>query len=161
MDWQHPSSFGALLHGYREAARLTQEELAERAGLTAKGISALERGERRRPYRDTVGRLVAALGLEGSDRAAFESSARGREIQAAGEDAAPAAAPPLVGRARERMLLERHLADSGPPVPSRPGNRGSGRPGCWTRSRRWRGEAAGPSCGAAAGCPAASSRSRR
>jgi tetratricopeptide (TPR) repeat protein/transcriptional regulator with XRE-family HTH domain len=116
MDRQHPSSFGALLRGYREVARLTQADLAERAGLTAKGISALERGERQRPYRDTVSRLVAALGLEGIDRATFEASASGRAIQAADEDAAPAAAPPLVGRARERLLLERHLAGSGPPV---------------------------------------------
>jgi transcriptional regulator with XRE-family HTH domain len=50
--------FGARLRGLREAAGLTQEELAERAGLTAKGISALERGARNRPYPHTVRSLA-------------------------------------------------------------------------------------------------------
>ena len=49
-------SFGERLRRYREAATLTQEELAERAGLTAMAVSALERGERRRPYPNTVRR---------------------------------------------------------------------------------------------------------
>ena len=43
--------FGERLRHLREAAGLTQEELAERSGLSAKGISDLERGERRRPTR--------------------------------------------------------------------------------------------------------------
>ena len=43
-------AFGARLRRLREAAGLTQEELAERAGLAAKAISALERGERQYPY---------------------------------------------------------------------------------------------------------------
>ena len=38
--------FGGQLRRHREAAGLSQEELAERAALTAKAISALERGER-------------------------------------------------------------------------------------------------------------------
>ncbi len=38
---QH-APFGARLRRLREAAGLTQEELAERAGLTAKGISGLD-----------------------------------------------------------------------------------------------------------------------
>ena len=48
------TSFGLLLRRYRTAAGLTQEELAEQAGLSARGISDLERGERERPHRDTV-----------------------------------------------------------------------------------------------------------
>lgn len=47
----------------REQAGLSQEELAERAGLTAKGISALERGERKHPYPNTVRALAEALAL--------------------------------------------------------------------------------------------------
>jgi transcriptional regulator with XRE-family HTH domain len=47
-------NFGVRLRRLREAAGLTQEELASRAGLTAKAISMLERGERKRPYPHTV-----------------------------------------------------------------------------------------------------------
>ena len=43
--------FGDLLRQHRSAAGLTQEELAERAGLSPDAISLLERGERRRPHR--------------------------------------------------------------------------------------------------------------
>jgi transcriptional regulator with XRE-family HTH domain len=68
--------FGELLRRHRLAARLTQEELAERAAVSARGISALEQGERRHPYAHTVRQLAEALGLEGEERAAFERAAR-------------------------------------------------------------------------------------
>jgi non-specific serine/threonine protein kinase len=55
--------FGAELRRRRAAAGLSQDELAERAGLSAKAIGALERGERRRPHARTVDLLAAALGL--------------------------------------------------------------------------------------------------
>ena len=71
----HPS-FGELLRLYRQRAHLTQEELAERAALSLRGISDLERGRRTRPYRATVQLLAAALRLESSDRAQLESAAR-------------------------------------------------------------------------------------
>ena len=61
-------SFGERLRRLREAAGLTQEQLAERAGLTAKRIGALERGERRRPYPHTVRALANALGLSDEAR---------------------------------------------------------------------------------------------
>jgi predicted ATPase/DNA-binding XRE family transcriptional regulator len=64
-----PAAFGEQLRRYREARGLSQEELAERAALTANGIGALERGERRRPYPDTVRRLADALGLDEAQRA--------------------------------------------------------------------------------------------
>jgi predicted ATPase/transcriptional regulator with XRE-family HTH domain len=66
-----PSSFGVLLHGHRVAAGLSQAELAERAGLSARAISDLERGARRFPYPTTVRRLARALGLGRSERAAL------------------------------------------------------------------------------------------
>ena len=68
--------FGELLKGYRQAAALTQEELAERAGLSVRGIKALEGGERTRPYRDTIRLLADALQLAGEERSAFEAAAR-------------------------------------------------------------------------------------
>ena len=49
-----PGEFAERLRRHREAAALSQEELAAQSGLTAKAIGALERGERRRPYPHTV-----------------------------------------------------------------------------------------------------------
>jgi predicted ATPase/transcriptional regulator with XRE-family HTH domain len=80
------TSFGDLLRRFRLAAGLTQEELAERAGLSRRGITDLERGARTTPRRETLGLLANALGLGGNDRAAFEASARRRSY-------APAASP--------------------------------------------------------------------
>ena len=57
------ASLAELLRSLRVRAGLTQEELAERAGLTPHAISALERGARTRPYPHTVRALGEALGL--------------------------------------------------------------------------------------------------
>src|SRR3982074_3836625 len=67
--------FAALLQRYRAAAGLSQEELAERAALSRRGISDLERGERRSPHPDTVRRLADALNLAFTERAAVLASA--------------------------------------------------------------------------------------
>ena len=56
-----PGSFGARLKALRDAAGFTQEELATITGLSVHAISALERGERRRPHVETVRTLAAAL----------------------------------------------------------------------------------------------------
>ena len=45
-------TFGTVLRRQRRAAGLTQEELAARAGLSARGIADLERGARHTPRRD-------------------------------------------------------------------------------------------------------------
>lgn len=44
-------AFGALLRRYRLAAGLTQEALAERAGLSGDAVGVLERGARQAPTR--------------------------------------------------------------------------------------------------------------
>ncbi|GAA1814424.1 helix-turn-helix domain-containing protein [Agromyces neolithicus] len=54
------SSYGAGLRARRVAARLTQRELAERAGVPQPNVSAYEVG-RRVPNRDTMERLDRAL----------------------------------------------------------------------------------------------------
>jgi predicted ATPase/DNA-binding CsgD family transcriptional regulator/transcriptional regulator with XRE-family HTH domain len=64
-----PRVFGELLRRYRVAANLTQEALAEKAGLSARGLSDLERGLRQWPHSETVRRLVVALGLDPTERA--------------------------------------------------------------------------------------------
>src|SRR5204862_2435915 len=71
-----PQSFGAQLKALREAAGFTQEELATIAGVSVHAVSALERGERRRPHVDTVRALAAALDLTGASRDALVRSAR-------------------------------------------------------------------------------------
>ena len=81
--------FGQHLRRLREAAGLTQEELAARAGMSANSIAALERGRRQRPHPATVRALAEALGLSEEGRAAL--AARGA---ASGEAPAPAAGAP-------------------------------------------------------------------
>src|SRR5438445_4129103 len=71
-----PGSFGAQLKALREAAGFTQEELATITGLSVHGVSALERGERRRPHVETVRALAAALDLSLSARDTLIRSAR-------------------------------------------------------------------------------------
>lgn len=68
--------FGDLLRRRRRTAGLTQEELAARAGLSARGIADLERGVRRTPRRDTLTLLVRALGGSPEDEAAFFAAVR-------------------------------------------------------------------------------------
>jgi transcriptional regulator with XRE-family HTH domain len=59
-DGASPPGFGALLRRSRQEAGLSQEELAERAGMSSKAIGALEGGDRQHPYPATVRRLPAA-----------------------------------------------------------------------------------------------------
>ena len=108
------SSFGHYLRQLRQAAGLTQEELAERAGLTADGIGVLERGARRRPQPHTVRALATALGLNDDERAALVAAVPGRGdavVEAAapatlrspgvGQSGLPASLTTLVGREGE------------------------------------------------------------
>lgn len=66
--------FGETLRNHRRAAGLTQEELAERAGISPRSISALESGGGATPRRDTVALLARALRLVGTDRQGFEAT---------------------------------------------------------------------------------------
>src|SRR5215217_8258105 len=70
------TGFGDLLRRYRVAAGLTQEELAEQAGLSTRGISDLERGARGLPRKDTLHMLLQALDLAPDDRAALVAAGR-------------------------------------------------------------------------------------
>ena len=70
------SNFAEELRSRRLDARLSQEELAEAAQVSASAIGAYERGTRKTPHRQTVIMLADALRLKGRDRAIFEASAR-------------------------------------------------------------------------------------
>jgi transcriptional regulator with XRE-family HTH domain len=71
------ATFGRLLREHRRMVGFSQEELAERARVSRRGISDLERGARRAPYFSTVRRLAQALGLNASERAKLLIAARG------------------------------------------------------------------------------------
>jgi predicted ATPase/transcriptional regulator with XRE-family HTH domain len=85
------SGFGDLLRRYRQAIGLTQEELAERATLSARAISELERGARQYPYRTTMQLLAKALLLSPQQLAEFEQAGR-RPAAPRGPQAVAAAA---------------------------------------------------------------------
>jgi predicted ATPase/DNA-binding XRE family transcriptional regulator len=104
------SALGGLLRRQRELAGLTQEELADLAGLSARTVSDTERGLRSRIYPDTAERLAEALGLVGDARAAFLESSRGRTLPSSADNAAlPRPLTPLVGRTRELDELREAL----------------------------------------------------
>jgi predicted ATPase/transcriptional regulator with XRE-family HTH domain len=84
-------SFGELLRQRRLAAGLTQETLAERAGVSAKAISDLERAPDRTPRLETVGLLAAALNLDPAERAALLAAARPAPAGSPGPGPGPAA----------------------------------------------------------------------
>jgi len=102
------TSFRTLLKHYRQAAGLSQEALAARAGLSARAISDLERGINRTPRYDTLELLSSALSLSSQQQALLQAAAR-PEIAAA-VDAPPGPPSPglplpptrLVGRSQER-----------------------------------------------------------
>src|SRR4249919_1484098 len=102
-------SFGADLKALREAAGFTQEELATIAGLSVHAVSALERGERRRPHVETVRALSAALDLTGAIRDSLLRSARAPAQTAVGDElstvALPLALTALLGRDGEVQTL--------------------------------------------------------
>jgi len=107
--------FAQLLKERRLAARLTQEELAERAELSVPSISNLERGVSHTPRKETFRLLAEALGLTGAERKDFLSAARG------GHDSPAVLAPaaslrlpltPLLGRERELAAVCALLHDN-------------------------------------------------
>jgi predicted ATPase/DNA-binding XRE family transcriptional regulator len=117
MTGEQGISFGVRLRRLREAAGLTQEELASRAGLTAKAISALERGERKRPYPHTVRSIADALELPEEERASLRGSVRKKDARgpaaAAPELAVPEPPTPLLGWERELSEIDAFLRDRG------------------------------------------------
>jgi WD40 repeat protein/DNA-binding XRE family transcriptional regulator len=71
-------SFAVLLRQLRARSLLTQEELAEAAGVSPRSVSDLERGISRTARKDTAVLLAGALGLAGPARELFVAVARGQ-----------------------------------------------------------------------------------
>jgi predicted ATPase/DNA-binding XRE family transcriptional regulator len=108
---QNPTSFAAVLQRLRRTAGLSQQELAERAGLSLRGIADLERGARRSPYPATVRRLTQALDLNPADRAALLTSAAMYEpvthpTQDENARSLPRPLSSFIGREREKATVQ-------------------------------------------------------
>jgi len=100
-----PTTFAALLKRYRMAAGLTQEALAERASLSTRAVSDLERGLSRAPRYDTLDLLTRAMNLSAEQRAALFAAARpplpGDDTKAAPLQVLPFPPTALLGREQE------------------------------------------------------------
>jgi transcriptional regulator with XRE-family HTH domain len=94
--------FGELLRNSRLRAALTQEELAERAGLSVRAVGKLESGETSRPRPVTVRMLGDALGLEEPELTSFISSAFGIRPLRTARDGRPRTDPPVALRRHGR-----------------------------------------------------------
>jgi tetratricopeptide (TPR) repeat protein len=73
--------FGARLCACRQSAGMSQQELAERSGLSIRALSNMERGRTRWPHPDSVRRLADALDLHGDAREEFFATAGRRLAQ--------------------------------------------------------------------------------
>ncbi|MBA2278417.1 MAG: helix-turn-helix domain-containing protein [Chloroflexia bacterium] len=112
------------MRSHRVAAGLSQERLAERARLSLRGISDLERGARRSPRLETVRMLSDALNLSQEDRVLFfrvaRSLADGQQPQANESLSKPVPSslpvPPtsLVGRVHEIATIVELLDGASP-----------------------------------------------
>jgi predicted ATPase/transcriptional regulator with XRE-family HTH domain len=128
-------TLAAQVRHHRVTARLTQAELAERAGLSERAISDIERGLRMRIYPVTARALSDALGLADEQRATFERAAQagrkardtdptsdsshasvsGQASELRGADHWRAMRrSPMVGRSDDLTFLLSLLSDGGP-----------------------------------------------
>jgi tetratricopeptide (TPR) repeat protein/transcriptional regulator with XRE-family HTH domain len=110
--------FGRVIVAHRQRLGLTQEALAEKAGLATRSLRELESGRVRVPRNTTVGLLADAFGLRGEDREQFcrqayqpvESPADGRPADGGRAAVVPAQLPADVagftGRGAELARLD-------------------------------------------------------
>lgn len=101
------SSFGDELRRLRRRSGLSQESLADEAGLSTEAISLLERG-RRTPRMTTMRLLADAMGLDEQDRSSlFATSIETPPIGWT----VPTPTEPLIGRETDLVELGRLLRD--------------------------------------------------
>lgn len=102
------TALSAQLRAYRQTAGLSQQELADRSGLSVRAVSDMERGRTQWPYRESLTRLADALELQETARAEFLAAAPrrlGRQLPAGTPALADgAAAAEGRGRAVPRQL---------------------------------------------------------
>jgi len=108
------AGFGGLLRRHRREAGLSQEALAELAGLSVDAIAALERGRRRAPRAHTLRLLADALRLNSVERTKLTTSARNEAESPQPVLKRPPAAPnELIGRTVEMAAARRFLSERG------------------------------------------------
>jgi tetratricopeptide (TPR) repeat protein/transcriptional regulator with XRE-family HTH domain len=108
---KHEHEFSRLLRSLRLAAGLTQEELADRAGLSVGAVASMERGITRRPYRSSLTRLCDALQLADARRQDLIRLARTGQEWAAAEGLLPAAG---AARKARQPIVPRQLPPAAP-----------------------------------------------
>jgi len=106
-----PSRFATLLRQHRIDCGLSQDALAEAAGISTSAIGAYERGVHSAPHRTTIRMLADALRLDGAIRAEFEGAARRKPRSSSQADRIPAGNLPLpatsfIGRERDLEQLQ-------------------------------------------------------
>ena len=148
-DADSPGGFGPLLRCQRVAAGLTQEQLAERTGLSVRSISDMERGITACPRRSSMALLAAALGLDDRGARALAAWRPGGENLFPGLPVPrqlPAAVPGFVGREAELRALSAPLDQPGGPpgtvlISAIDGTAGVGKTALavyWAHSVAWR-----------------------
>ena len=109
------SRLGALLRSHRLRLGLSQESLAERAGLSERTVRGLEGGRVRQPHPGTMRRLADALELADDRREELQVAA-GRDAPAAAPCLLPPSVGDFTGREKEAAsLLELLAAEVGGP----------------------------------------------
>lgn len=119
-DAERRPEFGALLRRFRLSADLSQEMLAERARISVQAVSALERGVRRAPQRQTLELIVRALDLDAQNRSRLEDAAlkstrrrpRAQPASSFERSNLPLSLTKFFGRARELETLEETLGSA-------------------------------------------------
>jgi transcriptional regulator with XRE-family HTH domain len=114
------ATMGQLLRGYRERALLTQERLAEVAGLSVRTVRGLELGQVRRPRMGSIRDLAAALELDDDEREALVLAVRATEPPAVRRPAQHPSQLPMdvadfTGRAAHVQTLLNQFGDEAPP----------------------------------------------
>jgi predicted ATPase/transcriptional regulator with XRE-family HTH domain len=127
------SSFAECLRQMRQSAGFSQQDLANRAGVSLRGISDLERGVRRTPHLTTVRLIADALALGPADRQRLLSAARpaaGSPVRhnGVGDHAGlPVPLTSLIGREREFARLTTLLGQEGGRLVTLVGTGGTGK----------------------------------